>query len=71
MARKRKPDAYPLTADLFAQRCDQCQRQLLPTESGYLACPVGHGRLIRDEATVPHFEPSGLWNDFDLTAAGM
>lgn len=34
--------------NLFGIACDVCSRQLVPTQSGYLCCPLGHGRLVAD-----------------------
>ncbi len=61
MARKRKNPDEP---NLFALRCEECNRQLVGTESGYLSCPIGHGRLQVDEI-VTHGEPCGSWFDDD------
>lgn len=43
------------TRDLFAgqaiesdQLCGECERRLVLTASGYLCCPVGHGKLLPD-----------------------
>jgi hypothetical protein len=66
--RKRKNDE----PNLFALRCEVCDRQLVPTPSGYLACPDGHGKLIAQEAdTEPPgpMEPSGLWFEDDESPA--
>ncbi len=52
---------------MFALRCSECDRLLTETPSGYLACPQGHGRLIRDEVEpVDVDEPAGM---FDIEAA--
>ena len=32
--------------DLFSPRCSECGEYLITTESGYLACPRGHGKLF-------------------------
>jgi hypothetical protein len=59
MKRKRKqPDP-----DLFSLKCVECGEYLIQTESGYLCCPKGHGRLRIDaEADIPG-ENSGSWFD--------
>lgn len=31
--------------DLFTPRCETCNRPMIRTESGFLACPMGHGKL--------------------------
>jgi hypothetical protein len=64
--RKRKYDE----PNLFALRCTECGQQLVPTHSGYLACPQGHGKLIAEaveESGAPHGAPeqSGLWFEDD------
>jgi hypothetical protein len=62
--RKRKPEE----PNLFALRCTECGQQLVPTPSGYLACPQGHGKLIAQEPTTEPpgtVESSGLWFDDD------
>jgi hypothetical protein len=61
MARRRKPDE----PDLFALRCAECQRQLVKTASGYLACPSGHGKLCLDDEPPGGQEPCGSWFDPD------
>lgn len=54
----------PAESDLA---CQQCGEYLVRTQSGYLCCPEGCGRLI--EATVPRGtpdqEPCGSWFDVD------
>jgi hypothetical protein len=57
MARRRPRTEEP---NLFALRCDECGRQLETTPSGYLACPLGHGKLRADVPPLDP-EPSGLW----------
>ncbi len=54
MAKRKKTCDEP---NLFALRCDECGRQLVNTESGYLACPMGHGRLAVD--VMEDAEPCG------------
>lgn len=62
---RRKQSNEP---NLFALRCDQCMRQLVGTDSGYLACPIGHGRLIPDEPPGTE-EPCGSLFDTDDNGA--
>jgi hypothetical protein len=60
MARKRKP----VYAGLFDLRCEECGEYLIRTESGYLSCPMGHGKLVEEQpADVPPGteEACGLW----------
>ncbi len=40
----------PREADLFSLLCQECGRRLIHTPSGFLSCPLGHGRLRLDEA---------------------
>ncbi len=40
--------------------CASCGELLVRTQSGYLACPRGHGRLISETD-----EPCGSWFDRD------
>ena len=48
--------------NLFALRCQECGKQLVKTASGFLACPNGHGKLIREEREeMPEVEPWGSW----------
>jgi hypothetical protein len=51
--------------NLFALKCQECGRQLVGTESGYLVCPNGHGRLIPDGASddAAGDGPPGLWEE--------
>jgi hypothetical protein len=44
MARRPERD-WPILTSL---RCSECGHYLARTESGFLACPLGHGRLIRE-----------------------
>jgi hypothetical protein len=39
-------------ANLFTLRCETCNRYLVLTESGYWACPNGHGKLVIDTYDV-------------------
>ena len=39
-----------------ALRCCECGEYLVRTDSGYLACPEGHGKLLCEEQ-----EPCGSW----------
>jgi hypothetical protein len=61
MARRRTQTG----PDLFTLRCATCGAYLRRTESGYLACPNGHGKLhvdtgtTADPATEP--DPHDLW----------
>jgi hypothetical protein len=61
MARRRKTDE----PNLFALRCEECQRQLVKTISGYLACPLGHGKLCLDDEPPEEPERCGSWFDPD------
>jgi hypothetical protein len=44
-------------ATLFSLRCGECGHYLTRTPSGYLACPLGHGKLIRETDSDP--QPEG------------
>jgi hypothetical protein len=48
---------------LYSLRCAECGHYLARTPSGFLACPLGHGKLIRetDDDPQPADESSGLW----------
>lgn len=54
--KRRKRDRDQLS--LFGIKCEVCSRPLVPTESGYVACPNGHGRLCLDAESVSE-EPCG------------
>jgi hypothetical protein len=41
-------------------RCQVCGRFLERTPSGYLACPAGHGRLLREAESDP--QPADDWD---------
>jgi hypothetical protein len=58
-------------ATLFSRRCEDCGRPLDRTPSGFLACPLGHGRLVRESEDDPQpaDESSGRWFDDDLPPA--
>lgn len=45
--------------------CSVCGRSLVRTESGYFACPYGHGKLLSEEQPGPA-EESGSWFDPDI-----
>lgn len=45
---KRQPECQP---GLFSPKCGECGRELVTTESGFLCCPMGHGRLVVEELT--------------------
>ncbi len=63
MASKRKVrDEEP---GLFSLRCEQCGEYLISTTSGYLCCPMGHGRLQID-APPDDGDGCGLWSVDDL-----
>lgn len=34
--------------DLFTPRCETCDRSMIRTESGFLVCPMGHGKLASE-----------------------
>ena len=63
MARKRKSSE----PSLFALRCEECGEYMVSTESGYLACPRGHGKLALD--APPAEEPDGSWFGADPVPA--
>ncbi len=49
MARKQRQTA----PDLYSARCAECGEYLVQTESGFLCCPKGHGRLQLDDQRDP------------------
>ena len=55
-------DGLPVVSDVA---CQECGRLLVETESGYLCCVMGHGRL---NLAFVEDERSGLW--FDDTLEG-
>jgi len=59
---KRRSELEP---NLFALRCEECGEQLVGTESGFLACPRWHGKLVRDEACVVADEAETLFGRQD------
>jgi hypothetical protein len=63
MARRPRNDE----PNLFALRCETCAEQLVPTPSGYLACPQGHGKLLpaAQNCAAAEAEPCGSWFDAD------
>jgi hypothetical protein len=69
MARRPEHD-WPI---LTALRCEDCGHYLARTESGFLACPLGHGRLIRETDDDPQPDDDrdrrGGWFDEDLPPA--
>jgi hypothetical protein len=48
---------------LYSLQCEECGHYLTRTPSGFLACPLGHGKLIREtpDDPQPADESSGLW----------
>lgn len=36
-----------------AERCPECLEPLVLTPNGYIACPMGHGRLIEQTNDAP------------------
>jgi hypothetical protein len=44
-------------------RCSECGHYLERTPSGYLACPLGHGKLIRESETDPEPADDRDWPD--------
>lgn len=61
--RRRKTDE----PDLFRPRCGECGKPLHRTESGYLACPDGHGKLVVDMTDPPPVLVTVLWADDTLS----
>ena len=61
MARRRRAEE----PNLFGIRCGECGRQLTRTQSGYLACPLGHGKLRVDDEAPEEPERCGSWFDPD------
>jgi hypothetical protein len=49
---------------LYSLRCVDCGHFLVRTESGFLACPLGHGRLIRETPDDPQPEDESGWQWF-------
>ena len=49
--------------ELFDLTCQSCGRAMVDTSSGYIACPMGHGRLLKDIATAgTQFAPPDLFS---------
>jgi hypothetical protein len=72
MARRPERDQIELLS-LF---CCECGYPLARTESGFLACPLGHGRLIDDSDDAHDYQQPeddrdrrGGWFDEDLPPA--
>lgn len=53
---RRRVESQP---DMWSLRCEQCNRYLIMTESGYWSCPLGHGRLIVDSYEAAQDQPAG------------
>ena len=72
MARQSNHDDGPT---LLSSRCEQCGYYLTRTASGYLQCPLGHGRLTDDSADPRDYQQPddgerwGRWIDDDLPDA--
>jgi hypothetical protein len=60
---------------LFGLRCEHCGHYLARTPSGFLACPLGHGKLIDDSDDPKDCQQPGdddrwgRWLDDDLPDA--
>jgi hypothetical protein len=44
--RTRQGELFTSAPAAVGLRCPDCERHLVETESGYLCCPAGHGKLI-------------------------
>ncbi len=52
-----------MSRGLFDLHCSQCGRTMIDTQSGYISCPLGHGRLLAEApAAAPTYSPSDLFN---------
>jgi hypothetical protein len=55
---------------LYSLPCEECGHYLARTPSGFLACPLGHGKLIRETDRDPQPEGDherwGSWFGDDL-----
>jgi hypothetical protein len=49
---------------LYSLRCEDCGHFLTRTPSGFLACPLGYGRLIREAPDDPQPEDETAWQWF-------
>jgi hypothetical protein len=67
----RRPKHHESTRLHISLRCQECGHYLARTASGFLACPLGHGRLVReaDDDPQPADESSGLWFQDELLPA--
>jgi hypothetical protein len=54
-------------------RCEECGHYLARTPGGFLACPLGHGKLTREADDDPQPDDDderwGRWFDDDWPAA--
>lgn len=57
---KRRREASP---DLFSLRCETCNRYLVRTESGYMACDRGHGKLLIEAPEIPEADTYSMFID--------
>jgi hypothetical protein len=55
---------------LYSLRCGECGHYLTRTPSGFLACPLGHGKLILETPDNPQPEGDherwGSWSGDEL-----
>lgn len=45
--------------------CDLCDRPLVRTASGFLACPAGHGKLREEMPDLTFETPGGFFDALD------
>jgi hypothetical protein len=68
-------DPNAVEAGDSALTCCTCGRQMVRTESGYLCCPVGHGRLIDEGVIEPDQDdedesgPADQWERYAAAVA--
>ncbi len=62
----RQDDLFA-TAEVLGLHCCECGAGLVQTESMYLCCPNGHGKLLTE---APAEEPCGSWMEPDELDVG-
>lgn len=47
---------------LFDLSCAVCGRTMIDTGSGYVSCPMGHGKLVKDVPALEQFAPPDMFS---------
>ena len=50
ISRTRQAELFDGCAVPTGRHCPDCGRELVPTESGFVCCPRGHGKLVPDRS---------------------